>query len=228
MRNNDNYLYREGTTPNTRVAVSQKNKVYSISKNQSNFSQIGVMSSFSYDDSRSIEPTRGVGYGDQVAELVPGVTEPISLDIERQLLYLANMHQVLGYAGGTDGLVRSLKHHRWPFDIKKEMAFSELATQKSGSGGSGSSNTVQASDGENQALLTFFEACWLESYSVDGIEADGAQLSESVSAICSDIVDGQSTYNSNLLETGNNPFSSQTGGSTRFDGNVAGPSGVTV
>lgn len=220
MQDNDSYLYRKGTTPNTRVVVSQKNKIYSVSYDNSTFSQVGVMSSFSVSESRSVEAVRGIGYGDQVAELVPGVTDPISLSIERQLLYLANAHQRFGYAGGVDGLVRSLKHHQWPFDIKQELVFSRIATNANVP-----KQVSPASDGANEALLTFFEACWLNDYSYD-FAADGAMVAESVSAMVSDIIDGTSTYGSLASDsesTGNNPFSDSTGGSFRFGSGTGTP-----
>jgi len=213
VRDNDSYIYRRGTTPNTRVVVSQKNKIFSVAHDNAAFSQVGVMSSFSVSEARSVEPVRGIGYGDQIAELVPGVTDPIGLSIERQLLYLANAHQVFGYAGGVDGLVRSLKHHQWPFDIKHELVFSRIATNASVP-----KQVSPATDGANEALLTFFEACWLNDYSYD-FAADGAMVAESVSATVSDIVDGTSTYGqlaSDAESTGNNPFSDVTGGSFRY------------
>lgn len=221
MEDNNSYLYRDGTSPNTRVAVSQKNKVYTVPYDQSSFSQIGVMASFEVSESRSVEPVRGVGYGDQVAELVPGVTDPVELSIERQLLYLSNMHQVLGYQGGVDGLVRSMKHHQWPFDVKSEMVFSRIATEEQ----LGNKEVVTASDGVNDALLTFYEACWLNDYSHD-FASDSAQVSESVSATCSDVVDGSSTYGelaSDAESTGNNPFASGETGSRRFAGKPGSP-----
>jgi hypothetical protein len=221
MKDQNSYLYRRGTNPNTRVAVSQKNKVFTVPYSQQSFSQIGVMSSFSVSESRSVEPVRGIGYGDQIAELVPGVTDAISLEIERQLLYLSNMHQVLGYKGGVDGLVRSLKHHQWPFDVKHEMVFSRIATEEK----LGNKQVSTATDGVNDALLTFYEACWLNDYSYD-FASDSAQVSESVSATCSDVVDGSSTYGelaSNDNSTGNNPFASGENGSRRFDGNPGTP-----
>lgn len=221
MKDQNSYLYRDGTAPNTRVVVSQKNKVYSVPFDRSSFSQIGVMASFDVSESRGVEPVRGVGYGDQVAELIPGVTDPIELSIERQLLYLANMHQVMGYKGGVDGLVRSLKHHQWPFDIKNEMVFSRIATEEQ----LGNREVVTASDGVNDALLTFYEACWLNDYGYD-FASDSAQVTESVSATCSDVVDGSSTYGelaSDAESTGNNPFSGDQQGSRRFAGKPGSP-----
>ena len=123
-----NYIYRYGTAPNTRAAVSQKNKIYGYMYNAGEFRQIGVVSEFGHDESRAVDPIRGVGFGDQVAELVPGVTEPMTLTLNKTLLYAVNLFQTVGYQGGVEGLVRSLKHHRWPFDIKQELVFSRIAT----------------------------------------------------------------------------------------------------
>lgn len=220
MKDNDSYIYRRGTTPNTRVVVSQKNKIFTVGYDNSAFSQVGVLSSFSVSESKSIETVRGIGYGDQVAELVPGVTDPISLSIERTMMYLANAHQAFGYKGGSDGLVRSLKHHQWPFDIKHELVFSRIATNASVP-----KQVSPASDGVNEALLTFFEACWLNDYSYD-YAADGAMVAESVSAMVSDIIDGTSTYGqmaSDAESTGNNPFADASGGSLRFGSGTAVP-----
>src|SRR6478609_9430364 len=68
-----NYIYRMGTAPNTRAAISQKNKVFSYIVGTKEFKQIGVLSEFGQDESRTIDPVRGVGFGDQIAELVPSV-----------------------------------------------------------------------------------------------------------------------------------------------------------
>jgi len=55
------------------------------------------------------------------------VTEPTTGSFERALLYLCNLWQATGYASGVDGPVRSLAHHRWPFDIEQQLVFSNLA-----------------------------------------------------------------------------------------------------
>ena len=208
--NTGTYIYRMGTAPNTRAAVSQKNKIYGYAVGAESFQQIGVVSEFTHDESRTIDPVRGVGYGDQVAELVPSVTDPMSLTLNKTLLYTANLFQVLGYKGGVDGLARSLKHHRWPFDIKQELVFSELSsddnlgesqgqavdaikgassknhTQKGGTGVTAPINTVQA-------LVTFFEGCWMNSYSTS-YASDSAMVTENGSVTVTDIIDGTSLY----------------------------------
>jgi hypothetical protein len=122
------YLYDYGTSPNTRTAVSQKVRLltphYGIN---AAMHQTGVVSSFNPSQSRTIDNVRGVGFGDQIAELVPSVTEPTTGSFERALLYLCNLWQATGYASGVDGPVRSLAHHRWPFDIEQQLVFSSLA-----------------------------------------------------------------------------------------------------
>lgn len=206
-RENDTYIYRMGTAPNTRVAVSQKNKIYGymVGKgSQGGFQQIGVISEFGFDESRTIEPVRGVGFGDMVAELVPGVTEPMTLTLNRTLLYTVNIFQVLGYKGGVEGLVRSLRHHRWPFDLKQELVFSELSSSET----LGEINGVtgfkdariqhgnisgQSPASSVKALLTFYEGCWLNSYSAS-FTSDAAIVAENSSVTVTDIIDGFSSY----------------------------------
>lgn len=219
MQDNDSYIYRRGTTPNTRLAISQKNKVYSIPNGKNVFSQVGVLSSFAISESRNVTETRGIGYGDQLAELIPDNTGAMSLTINRTLMYLSNLYQTFGYAGGVDGLVRSLKHHQWPFDIKQELVFSRIATNEAVS----PKNVAPSSDGVNQALLTFYEACWMTSYGAS-FSADSSIIAEDTTAMVSDVVDGISTYGelaADALSTGNNPFTSG-GSSIRYSNRGAG------
>jgi hypothetical protein len=195
--------------------------VFSIPQGQNSFSQIGLLGSFEHSESRGVEPVRGIGYGDQVQELIPGVTDPMEISMDKQLLYLANLHQVFGYEAGVDGLVRSLKHHQWPFDIKHEMVFSRIATEEQ----LGNKEVVTSTDGVNDALLTFYEACWMNDYSYS-LESDSAQITESGSATVSDIVDGSSVYGelaSDADSTGNSPFAGDETGSRRFSGKPGSP-----
>lgn len=194
------YIYRRGTAPETRAALSIKNKVYSFIPGDATFKQIGVLSSFAISESRTVDPIRGIGYGDQIAELIPGVTEPIGISVERTMLYLANLMQIFGYKSGVDGLVRSLKHHRWPFDIKQELVFSEIAS------GDATGSTQPSSDGKNKALVTIFEACWMNSYGAT-YSADAAAVAETSDITVSDVLDVTGTYGE-LIDTGNS-FGSQ-------------------
>jgi len=223
----DSYIFREGTTPNTRASISSKVKIFSYAPDSNNFIQVGVIGTFSPSHDRGVEAVRGVGFGDQVAELVPQVEEPVSIDVTRTALYLSNVFQAFGYRGGIDGLVRSLKHHRWPFDIKQEQIFSELAhaEQQTATG----PGTVAASDGTRRALLTFYEACWMSSYGTS-FEADSTIISEDVTIVVSDIIDGASIYGEEIA-SGNAPagIASTAGGavinSLRY---VAGNAGLTT
>jgi hypothetical protein len=211
--NTDNYIYRMGTAPNTRAAISQKNKIFSYMVGSQQFTQIGVLSEFGHDESRAIDPVRGVGYGDQIAELVPGVTEPMTLTVNKTLLYAVNLFQVFGYKGGVEGLVRSLKHHRWPFDVKQELVFSELVSSKAigdidGAPGTRAASELPTGQGftttDVRALLTIYEGCWMNSYSAS-YTADAAIVAENSSVTVTDIIDGFSTYGE-FVDTGLAPL----------------------
>lgn len=202
------YIHTRGPEVNTRVAVSQKVRLFSFLPQGSGggatpdqpINQIGVLSSFSPSESRNIEETRGIGFGDRIAELVPGVTSAMSISVSRAALWLANIMQVFGYNSGVDGIVRSLRHHRWPFDIRQEMVFSEIAknptilnpkTQNGISDNDSNPNLagVDANSRPTFALLTFYEGCWMESYSTS-FSADAAVVSEDVSIRVSDVTAG--------------------------------------
>lgn len=182
-------VYRYGTTPQTRSVVSSKNRIWAPAAEGNQLIQIGVTASFSPSESRAVEPVRGVGFGDVVAELVPGVTEPMTISVVRTALYLSNVYQVFGYNAGTSGLVRSLRHHRFPFDMKHEIIFSELAEN------SNANNVKQVVIGTQSvnALITFFEGCWMTSWSTE-YTADAAMVQENVDIMVTDITDGSSTY----------------------------------
>jgi hypothetical protein len=119
----------------------------------------------------------------------------LSISIDRTCLYLANLMQVLGYKAGTSGAVRSLKHHRWPFDIKTEVVFSELASFNSGSVGQATLADVPNEGGLNNTgnpgvfcVATIYEGCWMESYNT-GYTVDTAAVAESCTVTVTDIFD---------------------------------------
>ena len=126
------YIYQQGASPQTESVISSRFKIFTDVVGVGKFVKLGVTSSFQISETRTVEAIRGLGYGDQVAELVPGVTEPLSITIQRTCLYLANIMQVLGYKAGVSGGVRSIRHHRWPFDIKTEIVFRQLASEDPG------------------------------------------------------------------------------------------------
>jgi hypothetical protein len=237
------YLYDFGTSPNTRVAVSQKVRLLAPAYGSGTKAlfQMGVVSSFSPSQSRSVEPVRGIGYGDMIAELVPSVTEPVTGSIERALLYLANLWQATGYSGGVDGPVRSLAHHRWPFDIEHQLVFSTLADSDLGFANVGHSGaernfgggvqkvsfpqvsvptpappTYGANQGHS-AIITMYEACWFTSWSATYTQ-DAGQIMESGDVSVSDVHDFSSLYGE-FLPTGNDPSVDQLG-SIRYGGSA--------
>ena len=224
-------LYRIGTTPNTRSVVSQKCRILAPGYgSNTTLLQIGVLSTFTPNESRTVEPVRGVGFGDQVAELVPGVTEPMTASIERQLLYLSNIWQATGYASGVMGPVRSLKHHRWPFDIRQEIVFSKIADADfSGSTtataptseflggvtafaqGDSAKHGGDNTEGSHNVLVTYYQTCWWTSWSNSGFSRDAALITESGDITITDILDGGSVIYGEFLESGNDPSIGQLG-----------------
>lgn len=210
----ETYIYRKGSSPNTRVAISQKNRVFSSPWGSGPAKkQVGTLSTFDYSETRNVDPVRGVGFGDKIAELVPGVTEPMQLTLNRTLLYTAGIMQEVGYRAGVDGLVRSLRHHKWPFDIRSELVFSELVLDTEAL----DKITVKTVGSDGQlALITFFEACWLNNVSVS-FPSDSAIVVENASATCTDVTDGTSIYGTSadsygdFLSSGNSPALDKTG-----------------
>ena len=193
MADRDSYIFRRGVTPNTLSVISSKNRIYAVNS-LGNSVQIGVVATFDPSESRTIEPIRGIGFGDKIAELVPGVTDPMTISVTRTALYLANIYQVFGFKSGIDGVVRSLRHHRWPFDIRQEIVFSTIAEEKNNvdgttetPSGKGTDNGASFTTGEGtQALVTIYEGCWISDYSVS-YAADTALVQETVTVNVSDI-----------------------------------------
>jgi hypothetical protein len=183
-------IYRSGTTPQTRSVVSSKNRIFAPAAEGNQLLQIGAMASFSPNESRNVEQVRGIGYGDMIAELVPGVTEAMTISVVRTALYLANVFQVFGYKSGTSGVVRSLRHHKFPFDIKHELILSTLTENATASG----TKDLTISGQTVKALITIFEGCWMTSWSTE-FTSDAAMVQENVEIIVTDVVDADSTYN---------------------------------
>ena len=186
MADRDSYIFRNGVSPNTLSVISSKNRIYATNS-QGTRTQIGVVATFDPSESRTIEPIRGIGFGDHIAELVPGVTDPMTISITRTALYTSNIYQVFGYKAGVDGIVRSLRHHRWPFDINQEIVFSKLAVDNGAASDYSYSDVNGDNEGITSALLTIYEACWLNDYSVS-YASDTAIVQETVTINVSDIV----------------------------------------
>lgn len=220
------YLYKTGTTGQTKVVLSSRFKIFAPAVGAGKFQRMGVTSSFSITESKNIEATRGLGYGDQVAELVPGLTQPMELQITRTALYLANIFQVLGYKGGASGLVRSLKHHRWPFDIRTEIVFSELESELASAVGQARPASVDSEGGWNNngpttlyAVATIYEACWINNYN-NAFNVEQAAVTEEIGVTVSDVYDCSGSVYGDFIDSGNDKGDT-TGRSVRYNGRAA-------
>lgn len=203
------YLYRQGTTAQTSSVISTRFKIYTPVVNVGKFTRMGVTSSFGISESKNIDQVRGLGYGDQVAELVPGVTQPMSLQVTRTALYLGNLQQQFGYKAGVSGLVRSLKHHKWPFDIKTEIVFSELASQDPNID-EATVASMAAEGGLNNlgntvplyCVATVYEGCWMESYN-STYNVDQTAVTEDCQIIVTDVFDISGSVYGEFIDSGN-------------------------
>lgn len=220
------HLYNYNASPNTRAALSQKVRILTPVYKPGNVSnsllyQIGVCQSFTADFNRGVEDIRGIGFGDTFAERVPGVSDPVECSLERTLMYLSNGHQAFGFAGGVDGPVRTLQHHKWPFDIEQQLVFSTIADVEtpaqqhnnqlglreidfSGQKVTGADAAYGPGGQKHKAIITYFEACWMTAISGANPSADAALMTQSISAAAQDVHDLFSTYGE-FLPSGNDP-----------------------
>jgi hypothetical protein len=203
------YIYRQGASGQTESVISSRFKIFTDVVDVGKFVKLGVTSSFTIQESKNIETVRGLGYGDVVAELVPGVTEPMGLSITRTCLYLANLMQVLGYKAGVSGAVRSLRHHKWPFDIKTEIVFSELASEDPNRGNAITADVPNEGGLNNTgnpglyAIATVYEGCWMQSYNT-GYQIETAAVTEDCSILATDIFDVAGSVYGEFIDSGMN------------------------
>lgn len=193
-RDRDTYIHRLGVTPETASVISSKNRIYAVPADITEhvLYQIGVVATFDPSESKSVEPVRGIGYGDHVAELVPGVTQPMTLSVTRTAQYMSMLQQVFGYKGGVDGLVRSLRHHKWPFDIVQEIILSKFVTNSHSGELPESVKNGMFNDQNIEAVMTWFEGCWIQDYNAS-YAADAALVQETCSVQVTDIVASSGT-----------------------------------
>lgn len=203
------YIYRQGASPQTFSVISTRFKIYSHAVDVGKFVKLGVVSNFNVQEQKNVETIRGLGYGDQIAELVPGVTQATSLSIDRTCLYLANLMQCLGYKAGVSGAVRSLKHHKWPFDIKTEIVFSELASEDPNRG-QATPAQIPAEGGLNNtgnpglyAVVTVYEGCWMTSYNT-AYQVETAAVAENCNIDVTDIFDVAGSVYGEFIDSGLN------------------------
>lgn len=204
-KTSDTFTHRYGYAPNTLSVTSSRNRVLAYNS-EGEYQQIGVMSTFDPSESRNIEQVRAIGYGDKIAELVPGATEAMTISVTRTAQYLQNIFQAFGYKGGMSGLVRSLRHHRWPFDIAQELVLSEVLQESDANTSFGLQNASAAEltadeesrfnesfefGGQNEtyrALVTRYVGCWFSSWSTS-FAADQALVNENCEIMVTDIYD---------------------------------------
>lgn len=191
---------RYGVSPETLSVISARNRIYAVPAWATNVEkkQIGVVANFNPTEGRTIEPVRGIGYGDRVMELVPGMTDPMTIAVTRTAQYLSMIMQVFGFKGGVDGVCRSLRHHKYPFDMRQELIIGALATIANGSDfsiGTGVDNTLTGTENlypDNsirslQAIITIYEACWMSDWSTT-FASDTALVQEDVTINVTDII----------------------------------------
>ena len=200
-------VFREGMAPQTWSKTSHRIKVFSYlwGDKGGKFSKMGIVSKFTPpSDSRTMTHIHGIGSGDQVAEIVPGASADYTLSFDKFALWLENSHQILGYAGGADGLVRALKHHRYPFDLKQEEVWSTLASKLYDGSAEGVLDATDPDDATQslKALITYYETCWVQSFSYS-VDYGTAEIAESVTCNVTDIVPHVKSPILPGLDTGN-------------------------
>jgi hypothetical protein len=149
------YIYREGVSPNTRLLNPQRVRVFSIDAEDSAYQPIGLIQTWNPSDTRAIEPVRGIGFGDQIAELAVGVTD-LTATATVMMMYLRDIQQLFGYKAGSSGLIRSLKHHQWPFDVYETILIPDYIKGQAKSGA--------VDDGAVKVVKTWYEGCWMSDF----------------------------------------------------------------
>lgn len=115
-------IYDVGIFPTTRTITSMKTRIYSMPFNQSNFSLMAAVSSFTGGGSnKTSEEIRGIGMGDIILDLAVGETTLDDINISRAAFFGDNLLQAMGFAGGVDGLCRSLQGVRYPITLTQEI-----------------------------------------------------------------------------------------------------------
>jgi hypothetical protein len=196
----NSYIYQQGATPNTSLLNSQKVKVFAAHPGGADptANQIGLLQSWAPSQSRPTEPVRGIGHGDRVAEQSVGVTE-LTGALSIAVMYLVNIMQVLGYNAGASGIIRSLKHHRWPFDIKEQIVIPDFI-QKNLSYQQGANKTGGVSSGN--IIQTYYEGCWMQDYNIS-FEIGASTIMQDCSVNITDVYDpaaGRGAYGEALID----------------------------
>ena len=221
-----NTLNRRGMSPETMSVISARNRIFAVPSWEDGDTQhqIGVVANFNPSEGRTVEPVRAMGYGDRIIELVPGLTDPMTISVTRTAQYLSMLMQVFGYKGGIDGLCRSLRHHKYPFDIRQELIIGALASGEitaTGEGTGVSAETMgispavttggtgqETSIGPNstpvdlKALVTVYMGCWISDWSTT-FSADTALVQEDVTTNVTEVLADEGSI---LDDTSENVF----------------------
>jgi hypothetical protein len=156
-------VYQEGVSPNTRLLNPQRVRVFAHESGSAEMIQIGLMQTWNPSDTRTVEAVRGIGFGDQIAELAVGVTEH-SATASMMMLYFKDIMQAFGYHSGVSGFIRSLKHHQWPFDVQESILIPKFLGDLN-VGGEGSASGPGLTGETVDIISTTYLACWMTDYS---------------------------------------------------------------
>jgi len=196
----NSYIYQQGSTPNTSLLNSQKVKVFTAHPGGADptANQIGILQSWAPAQSRPTEPVRSIGMGDRVAEQSVGVTD-LTGTLSIAVMYLVNIMQVLGYNAGASGIIRSLKHHRWPFDIKEQIIIPDFIGTNSFSVQRGTSKTAGLT---GNIIQTYYEGCWMQDYNIT-FEIGASTIMQDCTVNITDVYDpaaGRGAYSDSLVD----------------------------
>lgn len=179
------FVNKRSPAVQTHAVVSMRNKIYAANPSGESV-YLGAVSRFDLSQSRNAEAVKGIGAGDVNIELVPNFSSDYTIRIETTMFYLRNLFQLFGYKSGTEGLVRALRHHKYPFDIKQELVFSEVADLEAKGD---YVQKVQDGTASFNALITWYEGNWITSYS-HAFSTDTSRVVENADVAVTDIVPG--------------------------------------
>jgi len=187
------YIYREGVSPNTRLLNPQRVRVFSIDAEDTAYQPIGLIQTWNPSHTRAIEPVRGLGFGDQIAELAVGVTE-LTATATIMMMYLRDIMQVFGYKAGSSGLIRSLKHHQWPFDVYETILVPDYIK--------GQAKQGAADEGGVKIVKTWYEGCWMSDFSKT-FDIGATSVTQDMSCQISDVYANKDSLTSTDYNTSN-------------------------
>ena len=194
----NSYLYNQGVSANTNLLNSQKVSVWASHPGGSGpvAGQVGVLQSWAPSQSRPTEPVRGIGFGDRIAEQSVGVTE-LTGSMTVAVMYLVNIMQVFGYNAGSSGFVRSLKHHRWPFDLREQIMLPNQNPLDLTLGGTKWGSKTDGITKDAGIIQTYYSGCWMQDYHIS-FEIGGSTVTQDSSVNITDIYDPNLGSNSSF------------------------------